>query len=307
MFFDSGSFGQPSITMHTIKGWATAVCDQHLGAGADPTDCLVKVASSQGLTPPQVEVLACEINKTIHTAKYASAEEKYHAADFPLANAKEALAKLQAPSGTEKVAVEMPDPIRTAEDNFFSDAFGIEPGAIVKTASEQAPDATERKHFEKLSKLQRMQNDSYEMAKYAEAGSEAAYFSEVRGHVLQGMNSSDRLLKLGEAVHAARCAGKLDAAKKPLSKVAVSLGMEGLIDRDKSEGTANYLLKQADEKAPDYLISDWVEAKVVNGNHPLIVKLQTYCDDIERTHLELSRRNICDDQVRIFKQKMRAL
>jgi hypothetical protein len=304
MFFDSGSFGQPSVTMSAIRGWASAVCDQHLADKADPTQCVTKIAAEHGLTPPQIEVLAGEVNKTIHTRKFASAEDKYHAANFPLADAKAAIASLQAPASIEKTAAVLPDPICSDNFDVFA-AFGVKEETFEKKASEDKH--TLRRDFEKAANSLKHARDESFMAKQACDQAEMAYINEVRQFALAGFNPEDRLQKIGQAVHAAKCADMLKQAVKPICKVAMALCNEGLLPVDKTKGVVEYLMKKADDKAPEYLISDWVQAKVVNGSHPLIVSLKTFCDNAEELGRAMSRMNVCDDQARIYSQKIRAL
>jgi hypothetical protein len=70
----------------------------------------------------------------------------------------------------------------------------------------------------------------------------------------------------------------------------------------------DYLLdKKADVTAPQEIISEHLNAQVVNGNHPLIIKLKTYLNDRERAEEEDRRFSVCDDKNRILGQRIRAL
>lgn len=306
MFFNSDSFDQSSLTMTSVKQWASDICNRHLTGGVDPTDALVKVAGDNSLTVHQIEVLAGEINKTIHQTKFAQVSEKYHAADFPLADAKTAVSRLQVtPAGEEKIAAAMPEPsYEKPEFDYFS-AFGIAPEELDKTASVKAEG---RKTQQKLAMLSTAQNDSYEMAKHASSNSEFEFIKTARQFVLDGYNLRGRLANLGTVIHAVKCAGQKDIALKPLAKLALALGSEGLIHPQQAEKVAEYLIeKKADETAPPELISEFLKARVVNGNHPLLITLKTYQDAKERERSEAQRCNVIDDKSAILGQKIRAL
>lgn len=308
MFFDTADFKPASLTMSTVKQWASDVCRDHLQAGADPTESLCKIARSHALTPHQVEVLAGEINKTIHTAKYASVEDKYHAAGFPLADSRKALSLLQA-GGSEKVAsvcIEMPDPVVGANKNFdFFVAFNVSEETMDKTASVKKELSG---LMQKVASETRQAKDAAYLAKVASENSEFYFIKEARQMVLPGLNQADRLSRFGDVLHAVKCAGMYESAKKPLAKLAYSLGQEGLIDTEKATKVMEYLLeKKADLTVPQEIISENLKAKVVNGNHPLIIKLKTYIDARERLECEEDRCGVCDDKNRILGQRIRAL
>jgi hypothetical protein len=306
MFFNTADLKPSSLSMPTVNQWAADVCQNHLKDGADPTECLCKIARANSLTPHQIEVLAGEINKLIHTAKYASVEDKYHAADFPLADSRKALSSLQVGPQTTKLALVMPEPNCKQDFDYFK-AFGIEPDTQEKRASVQEVCQVQQK----LGSLARKQADSAYMAKVACECAEVSFIKEARQLVLTGLDQRDRLKKLGTAIHAVKCTDTpemVELAAKPLAKLAYSLGEEGLLTRGQAQKVIDYLLeKKADLIVPDELISEFMNAKVVNGNHPLLITLKTYADAKERERNEHGRHNIIDDKNKILGQKIRAL
>jgi hypothetical protein len=291
--------------MSDIKLMASEISSQYLSSGIAPTDSLVKIASARGLTPHQVEVLAGEANRVIHTAKYASAEEKYHAADFPLADSKAAVRALQGSS--EKVASEVSsqfaDPVLPAFDMF--NAFGVTEEAMDKTASERAE---LRKTAQQVSLLAQKQEDAAYMAKVACANAENDFIKTARAMVLEGLDQQDRMRKMATVAQAARCYKDCELTSKALAKVAYSIGAEGFLPKDKTEELVKHFLeKKADVSAPQGLVSEFLPAKVVNGTHPLIVTLKTFLDADERERAEAHRHNVIDDKARIYAQKIRGL
>lgn len=314
--FGLSSFNQPTISMGDVKNWAASVRDKHLNDGADPTAQLIKIASEQGLTPHQVGVLAGEINKTIHTAKYASADDKYHAANFPLADAQKAIEALQIGDGGEKVAFQMPDP-KTQIELDYNAAFGIKPedlqgGPQEKTGASAIANSRLRGEVKvagmKLAHMKAEQDRVAFMSKVAADEAEIAFIKTAWDQIVREVSHPERWRVLGVVAHATKCAGLYDAARKPLAKIALSLAEQGLVNRDKAEEIAEYFLeKSADEVAPQELISEFLRAKVINGNHPLIITLKTFRDHCDVAQDEANRKKIIDDRNLIFAQKVRAL
>lgn len=297
-------FGHPTLSMSTLKSWAADVSSRHISDGADPTTELEKVARENALTPHQIEVLAGEINKTIHISKYASAEDKYHAANFPLADAKRAIGSLQI-SGEKTAGCEesFADPVFADKIDIYA-AFGVEES--VKTASENP--APSLRDYQNGQLLQQKIADSHLMAKHAVDAAEMSFIKQARAYILSAFDVSERLTKLADVIHAADMANQLSEAIPPLAKVAYSLGAEGYLHPEKAKEVFDYLLeKKADVSAPQGLVSELLPAKVVNGTHPLLITLNTYAKCRKREEEEAHRHSFIDDKVRISGQKIRGL
>lgn len=313
--FGLESFHHPTISMSDVKNWAAGVRDQHLEAGTDPTESLVKISRENSLTPHQVGVLAGEINKTIHIAKYASAEDKYHAANFPLADAQKAINALQIQDGSEKIAFAVPDPICAKDDFDYDAAFGLSKEASSEAEQEKTASVetsllrgeVKTAHM-KLARMKQEQDRKAFMTKVARDNAEVDFIKIARQMVLSGLNQQERMKHIGTISHATKCAGLYEVARKPMAKLALSLAEEGFLDQDKAEMVSEYFLeKKADEIAPDELISEFMRANVVNGNNPILISLKTFKDADERAAEEANRKSIVDDRNLIFAQKMRAL
>jgi hypothetical protein len=305
--FSLDAFKTPSLTMGSIRNWAAEVCSSHLGEGKDPTACLTKIAHENNLTTHQVEVLAGEINKVIHTAKFASVEEKYHAADFPLADSRKAIEELQlAPE--EKVASvggwDIPDPIVNRSIDYDA-AFGVGPEEMSKTASERILD---KKQLDAATvQMRKISQEIYE-TEQMKLASEARFIKEARQYVLDGADKDERISKLCELDHMSKCASVEKAAAKPLAKLARVLAAEHLIPQAAGKTAATYFLsKLADEKAPLNLISPYLKARVVNGNHPLIVSIKTHSDACDKERELIERSKLIKDRLELCDQKVRAL
>ena len=131
MFFNASDFAGPKISMEYYREWAEEISSSYLNSNCMPTDTLTKIAQSEELLPFQIEILAAEANKSIHSHKYANLDEKYFAADFPLADAKEVINSLQ--GGSVKVAGQFIEP-KFGLSEIPDDIFGVKPEPMDKTA-----------------------------------------------------------------------------------------------------------------------------------------------------------------------------
>lgn len=305
MFLEAGSFKERTLDMSYFTEWSGEIANSYFNAGVAPTVTLTKIAQSEDLTPPQVELLAAEANKEIHKHKYASAEDKYFAADFPLADARKVISSLQADGNDVKVAVELPDPqfkSPSADLDLFK-AFGVEPETQDKTASVKQQlqfaaiggDLLEQKH-----------QDRVILTKMAADSAEERFIKMARQMVVQNDNSADRFKTLGKIAQFVASSG-MPEGMMPLAKLAYVLGREGLIAPDMATKASEFFKKQADVTAPEELISKWLPAQIINGEHPLYITLKTFSDHKNLLEDYNTDYKIVQDQLRTVKQKVRAL
>jgi len=293
------------VDMESIRDWSGEIANSYLRGGVEPTETLKKIAQAEELTPHQVEVLACEANKTIHQAKYASVEEKYHAADFPLADAKMALQGIQIDGGCEKVAVVMPRPKFEDKGPDAYAMFGVKPEVMDKTASVKHQVKTAYAHSELL--LQKL-NDKVMWLHNEKMAAERSFIKEARQCLLEESSSDARLKVLGEFDNFVKCAEMSNIGQPILAKVCLVMAKEGKLEPARAKECVNYFMsKEADNKAPASLISDNLQARIINGQHPLYITLKTIGDK-EADFLRFQdQRNEVQSKVRILGQKIRAL
>jgi len=291
--------------MDYFREWAGEIATSYLQAGAMPTHTLSKIAQQEDLTPHHIEVLAAEANKEIHRQKFAGVEEKYFAADFPLADAREAIRSLQADGGKEKIAMEMPEPSFKSRGADPFDLFGIKEEPLDKTAHLRHE---LKGAYEKCAQLDQKLRDHLEMTKAAALAAETTFIKQARQYVVGGVGTSaERLRSLGRLDQFLKSAS-MECARPLLAKVAYVLGREGLIEPQSVKPVCDYFLaKTADMKAPAELISEWLPAQIVNGNHPLYITLKTFRDQNEALELGQDRHKLVEDRLQILKQKVRAL
>lgn len=303
MFLEPGSFKERTLDMSYFTEWSGEIANSYFNAGVTPTETLSKIAQSEELTPHQIEVLAAEANKEIHKHKYASADDKYFAADFPLADAKKVISNLQADGGKEKIAVEMPEPqFKTPEIDIYK-AFGVEPEAIDKTAG-----VKQQLKFASIGGevLEQKHQDRVIMTKMAADAAEEKFIKMARQMVVQNDNAADRFKTLGKIAQFVASSGMTEGMA-PLAKLAYILGREGLLPQDKASAAVEFFKKQADVTAPEELISNWLPAQVINGEHPLYITLKTFRDHKNLLEDYNTDYKIVQDQLRTVKQKVRAL
>ena len=303
MFFEPTSFKERSFSMAHFNEWAGEIAGTYLNSGVAPTDTLCKIAQSQELTPHQVAVLAAEANKEIHKHKYASVQDKYHAADFPLADARAALARLQADGGQTKVAAVMPEPVTQVEGPDMHAMWGVTPEVMDKTAEIRGELKTAAVHGEMI---KQKCEDRLILAKYAAETSEVKFIKEARQLVLQGGNSDERMKILSTLEQFVKSAG-VPEGRVPLAKLAHVLGKEGMLLPKHARAAQVALTKVADVTAPQELISDWLPAQIVNGTHPLYITLKTFKDCQGNALKNEHDWKIIQDQVHVVKQRIRAL
>jgi hypothetical protein len=304
MFFEPDSFSEHKLSMEHFREWAGEIATSYVNGGTAPTDSLLKIAGQEDLTPHQIAVLAAEANKEIHRIKFASAKNKYFAADFPLADARHAISKLQAGPGEVKFASAMPEPVFSDDFDPFA-AFGVKEEVMDKTA--------DVKHELKVAAirgelLENKLEDEITLIKQAVEDSEHKFIKQAREYVLTAENSSDRM----------KCLGNLDKfikeanmgfAKHLLAKVAYVVGREGYLEPAHAKTAVDYftMSKEADITAPQVLISEWLPAQIVNGTHPLYITLKTIKNKHSALDLASNQHKLVEDRLHIIHQKVRAL
>lgn len=305
MFLDPGTFSERKLTMESFREWAGEIASAYLGGSQAPTDTLCKIARSEELTPHLIGVLAAEANKEIHRQKFASAKDKYLAADFPLADAQKAIASLQADGGAVKVATAMPEPKLTDRGMDLHKAFGVEPEVMDKTASVR--------HDVKLASckadllLQKLK-DRVVLGKYAAEAAESRFIKQARQMVLSNADTPPERMKLLGSLDQFVKESGMKSGRPLLAKLSYVLGQEGLIAPKSAQASSDYFMsKEADMKAPEELISAWLPARIVNGNHPLYISLKTFDSVSSALNLDMQRCKLVEDNVKILRQRVRAL
>lgn len=311
-FFDLSSFSSSSITMDHFREWAGLVSGSYMSSGQDPSDSIAKIAQDESLTPDQISTLVGESNKMIHQQKFASADEKYHAANFPLADTSKILSKLQVDGSQEKVAFFISDPVFETGKNIDPfEMFGVEQEDFCKRASLKTDLKAAQ---EKLALMKQKIDDSVITSEYAVKTAENNFVKEARNMILKNsFNLEDRVGIVKEIFEFGKTAGHDNEIARPLAKLAMVLTKAGEIDTKIGNDLSKLFLKKAsfqktaDEKAPQSLISPNLKARIINGKHPLYGTLKTFVSVNNALNENLSRQNIIVDKLNLTKQYIRAL
>lgn len=301
-FFDPSEILESKKSMDHYKEWAGEISSSYLNNGTPPTETLTKIAQVEELKPHQIQMLAGEANKMIHTHKYASMKEKYFAADFPLADAKTVIENLQ--HDTVKVASAFIDPKNPDEELTPEQMFGVTLPEMDKTASVKH---SMKVAFEKIASLQEKLASQIIVTMSKLQENEHSFIKQARQYALNDSSSNERMRTLNGLNHFVKKAKCEKTGRRLLAKLAHVLGREGLLEPMQAKRAFEFFTKEADEKAPQELISESLNCQVINGNHPLYITLKTIQDN-EAELLRWNRESsIVDDKARIIRQKIRAL
>lgn len=301
------NFGMKKVSMDMIREWAHEATNTYLSTGVEPSFTIEKLASTEELLPHQIQTLCAETNKLIHTQKYASETDKYHAANFPHADASRIIDNLKVSDIAKVGSVHSFEPDVSEELNLES-YFGIDEGqGSTKVASlkqEVTQSVIKLEDFVKKASLNEIEFESNVSA------AESQFVKQSMQMLNQCDQETDRLNVMGQVLLFSKSAGYLERGKVLMNKVAHVANYNGLISNAALEEVSEFFLsKEADCKAPQSLISDELLGKVqiINGDHPLYITLET----INKNDSELAKTrdyaNIAQDQLKILKQKIRAL
>ena len=304
MFFQPDAFGTRKLSMDHFRDWASTIASQYLSEALVPTDGLCKIAQAEDLTPDNINTLAAEVNKEIHRRKFAAEKDKYFAADFPLADAAAAIRRLQADGGREKIATEMPDPIiKKAEADPF-EAFGVKPEPQDKTASVRHEIKTAG---EKLARMEQVLRDKVELLRAQIESASQSLVKQAQQYVLSVSQNQEERVAAFDQLNSFLKSASMNYAAPLIGQAAYGLGHTGYLTKAQLGGIVTKFQKTADMKAPESLISETLPAQVVNGNHPLYISIKTFHDHCNALNLCTQQLKLTQDELRVIRQKARAL
>lgn len=265
------------ISIGTYKEWAASVAGSYISSGIEPNASIEKIASSYELTPDQIRILATESNKTIFHEKFAKMEQKYFAADFPLADSKKIIENL----GCEKMASggHFVDPVVQKESvdivSMISNLTGI-PMSDTSDMQKTASIKENLKDFHiKLSKAKLDVRDKAFEKKASIHKLEERALNIVKEAMVLMDNEDARLKMMGGVINMVNSAGMWKEASKTIAKIAYAVGELDLISKDKARALSDELIANGADECPKGLISEKLQGKIINGEHPLYITLKT--------------------------------
>ncbi len=284
-----GDASAKTVDLELAKEFAKQAASAFLGTS--PTslnDTITKIASVEQLNPDQVQIVCHEANKLVNTELFKTAENKY--TDFELADAAIIIGSLE---GSEK----------TASVQHFDNDYDLAPDeqksfadfSLTKTASgghAGLADDSKRVSRGKLEKLafkkQRLEDDII------------LYNSEVQG-------LENRFVKIARTQLIPYGLKERRGAFPYITQFCKQAGLSAGRTQELM-GLLNTVMerqglveKTADMKADANLISDKLNARVVNGTHPLYIVVKTIKDKDDEKKLYQERGNIIKEQMDTYK------
>jgi hypothetical protein len=286
---------------NTLNSFAKIAVDSYLGSNKSPlNESLKKIASSEELTPSQIQYVAAEANKGVWQRLFGM--DKTASYEFPLADAQTVIEGLSIKHTTSKVDLDAADyhapPMSEKVASFdpFA-ALGIVQADFEKTASASARKAVRRQLEGRYEKLAQVKEEIF--TRQMEVGTaidnaEREFVKSAR-ELLMEQPLSDRpaaFAKLASFVNSV--GGKVEHKVNLMRKFAHVLQGQGLV-------------KKADLKAPEEYISESMPAQIINGRHPLYITIKTIMDNYEQHECLHRRHEIVDSSLPVIKEKIRAL
>jgi hypothetical protein len=283
-----------SVDLELIGEFAKEASSAFLGPGQIPLNqSIVKIAKAENLTPENINLLCQETNKQVHQHMFKTAEDKY--IDFSIANPNEIMCELE---GSEKTASEQ---LQRFSD--LSSDYEAAPGetetyfndfTITKTAGKCGLyDNSKRKKKAAIEKLafekQKIKEELF--IKEAEIESAEKRFVKVARNQLLQYPLQNRRSQFPYLAKFCKEAGmRRSRANQLLGLLDHVMVRQGLLE------------KSADIKADPELISENLNARIINGTHPLQIEVKTIVEkDKEKELIEDRGHNLIKDKVDSFK------
>ena len=284
-----------------LNSFAKIAVDNYFGDNKTQlNDSLKKIASSEELTPVQVQYVAAEANKGVWQKLFGM--DKTASYEFPMADAQVVLEGLSIKHTTAKIDVDNqdyqapPTSEKVASFDPFA-ALGIVQKDFEKNASVAARKEVKRQLEYRYQKLAQVKEEIY--GRQMEVGTlidnaEREFVKAARELIMQQplAERGDAFAKIASFVNSTT--GKPEYKVNLMRKFAHVLKGQGLI-------------KAADLKAPEEYISESLPAQIINGRHPLYITIKTIMDNYDQ-HAYLHRQHeIVDSSLPVVKEKIRAL
>lgn len=284
-----------------LNSFAKIAVDNYLSENKKPlNESLKKIASSEELTPVQVQYVAAEANRGVWQKLFGM--DKAASYDFPMADVSVILEGLSVKHASAVVDMDNEDymapPLSEKVASFdpFA-ALGIVQADFAKTASAEARKDVKRQLEYRYQKLAQVKEDIY--VKQMELGTaidnaEREFVKQARELIMQQPlhERAEAFAKIATFVSGVE--GKPQYKVNLLRKFAHVLQGQGLI-------------KKADLKAPEAYINENTTAQIVNGRHQLYFTVKTIMDNYDQ-HLHLhDRQCIVDGSLPVIEEKIREL
>lgn len=286
-----------TASLDVLKEYAKHASHNFMGKDKVPlTHTIQKTAQVENLSPEEISIVCQEANKAVHSHMFKTAEDKY--VDFEIADPNVIVSNLEK-SIQKTASVNHYDAAfdavfgKTASENEISSDFDLAPGEqnayqndfqFSQTAGHDGL-KTPQEHIDKIAmahaKNELEQNiDDIIMIESSIDGLKKEFVKVARNQMLSS-SLHERPQQFGYIAKFCKEAGMVDKQiNEMIDLTAHVMYKQGLLE------------KTADLKADAQYISDNLDARVVNGTHPLYITIKTLVDKETRREALLDRHNL---------------
>jgi hypothetical protein len=299
-FLREGSGKNASGDLEVLKEFAKEAAQGFLGKERLPLNHTIqKTAQVENLTPDHIAIICREANKAVHEQMFKTAENKY--VDFELAEPEVIVSNLELKlSKTASINKEAPEQLfydaveKVASKSVagFGDEFDFAPGekssidsdfSFTKQAGHDGL-KTPQSHLDKVAQMKKEAqlqeiNSQYIVNQAQIEGAEKRFIKEAR-NLLMPYGLGERADKYAYIAAFCKEAG-LDRNyfNKLSSDLEAVMKAQGLLE------------KNASLKADEKYISDDLDARVINGDHAMVIHIKTLVDKNKRKELLKNKYN----------------
>jgi len=277
------------VDLELAKEFAKQAASAYLGQLSTPLNTTIsKIASIEKLNPDQVYIVCQEANKIVNNEMFKTAEDNY--TDFELADAASILNDLDGSEKTASANLDEDYNLDPHETNVSFNDFSFS-----KTAGHAGlADNSRRDRQSAIEKLamakQRLEDDIIQYN--SELKDLENKFVKVARNQLLPYGLKQRRGAFPYIAHFCKEAGLSNSRTDQLmSYLDAVMVQQGLIE------------KTADLKADPSLISDKLNARVVNGTHPLYLIVKTIKEKDDEKKLFQDRGNIIKEKMEPFESE----
>lgn len=276
------------VDLDLVNDWAKEAAAAFLGSDKAPLNHTIqKIAQVEQLTPEMINLLCQETNKTVHGRLFKTAEDKY--VNFELANASGIVGDMDKTASVKSDQEQNLDQdYGLAPDEKFSHDF-----AFSKTAGHVGYEPSQKHKntaaLEKLAFNKKLIEDDHFVTCSQIKSLEKAFVKTARNQIMVHPLTD----REGQLPYVAKFCKEAGLDTKSSENLMHLLGTvmirQGLLE------------KTADLKVGPELISDNLNARIVNGNHPLFITVKTLVDKNRRKEALENEHNIIKTKIDCWK------
>ena len=279
-FLVSESSGNP-VDLEVLQEFAKQAAHAYLSNDQVPlNDSISKIAQVESLNPNHIAIICQESNKLVHTELFKEGSDKYTV--FDLAKPEEIVTNLEGAEKTASVAIDDYANPPADENEEFVVCKTVGHSGFCKTAATQKKEQLEKLSFEK----QTIKDGYYEINTQLE--NLETKFVKIARNMLLPYNIDERQNHFPMIAGFCKKAGVTsESTERLMSLLGQVMEKQGLLS------------KSADMKASDDLISENLDARIINGDHPLYAVVKTIPEVEDKKKLFQERYNIIQEKINV--------